>query len=175
MKKWTNKRQKLLISIVDGLLKRRSCYLFLIMFLSSAKIISVRAEWFHQSGRATSEPSEAPRWQTTPCLAPIRRVVLHIALRSQFRHFFSLCPYSIVNEHCGVVANSDHTSEWVHWVHQHNVNRSGSHMQGSITTRHFVYHIHLCYSYKICYLITLWHALFKYLYIYTYGQSGHRW
>jgi len=27
----------------------------------------------------------------------------------------------------------DHMSEWVHWVHQQNVNRSGSHMQTSQT------------------------------------------
>ena len=40
--------------------------------------------------------------------------------------------------------------------------------------KHFVYHICLCYSHKIRYLL-IWHALFKYLYIYTYGQSGHRW
>ena len=141
---------------------------------SSAKNISVRAEWLRQSGRAPSEPSETPRWQTTPRPAPTRRVALHIALRSQFRRFFSLCRYPIVNEHCGVVANCDHTSEWVHWVHQQNVKRSGSHTQGSTSTRHFVYHIRLCYSHKIRYLI-IWHALFKYLYIYTYGQSGHRW
>jgi len=38
-----------------------------------------------------------------------------------------------------------------------------------ITTRHFV-----CYSHKIRYII-IWHALFKSLYIYTYGQSGRRW
>jgi len=44
----------------------------------------------------------------------------------------------------------------------------------SISTRHVVYHIRLCYSHKINYLI-IWHALFKYLYIYIYGQSGHRW
>jgi len=49
---------------------------------------------------------------------------------------------------------------------------SGS--EGSISTRHFVYQIRLCYSHKICYFI-IWHALIKYLYICTYGQSGHRW
>jgi len=138
------------------------------------KNISVRAEWLRQSGCAPSEPSEPPRWQTPPRPAPKQHVALHIALRSQFRHFFWLCCYPILNEHCGVVANCDHTSEWVHWVHQQNVNRSGSHMQGSISTRHFVYHIRLCYSHKISYLI-IGQALFKYLYIYTYGQSGHRW
>ena len=60
------------------------------------------------------------------------------------------------------------------WVHQQNGNRTGSHMQGSISTRHFVYHLRLCYSHKICYLI-IWHALFKYRSIYSYGQSRHRW
>jgi len=44
----------------------------------------------------------------------------------------------------------------------------------SIRTRHFVYHISLCYSHKIHYLI-IWHAIFKYCYIYTYSESGHRW
>jgi len=140
----------------------------------SAKNISVQAERLRQGGRVPSEPSETPRWHTTPRPAPIRRVALHIALQSLFRCFFSLCRYSIVNEHCGVVANYDHTSEWVHWVHQQNVNRSGNRRQGSISTRDFVYHIRLCYSHKIRYLI-IWHALFKYFYIYTYGQSGHRW
>jgi len=142
--------------------------------LTSAKNISVQAEWLRQSGRAPSEPSETPRWQTTPRPAPIRRVALHIAVRSRFRSFCSLCRYPIVNGHCGVVANCDHTSERVHWVHQRNVNRSRSHTQGSISTRHFVYHIRLCYSHKIRYLI-IWHALFKYHYIYIYGQSGQRW
>jgi len=140
----------------------------------SAKNISVQAEWLRQSGRAPSEPPETPRWQTTLRRAPIRRVALHIALRSQFRCFFSLCRYPIVIEQCGVVANCDHTSGWGHWVHQQNVNRSGSHTQGSICTRHFVYHVRLRYSHEIRYLIVC-HALFKYLYIYTYAQSGHRW
>ena len=138
---------------------------------SSSKNIAVRAEWLRQSGCAPSELSETPGWQTTQRPAPIRCVVWHIALRSRFRRFFSLCRYPIVNGHCGVLANCDHTSGWVHWVHQQNVNWSGSHTQGSISTRHFVYHIWLCYSPKICYLI-IWHALFKYLYRYTYGRSG---
>jgi len=158
--------------------KRRNILIYYCVFvipiaITSAKNITVRAEWLCQSGRAPSEPSETPRWKTTPRPAPIRRVALHIAPRSQFRRFFSLCRYPIVNEHCGVVANCDHTSDWVHWVHQQNVNRSGSHMQGCISTRHFVYHIRLCYSHKIRYLI-ICHALFKYLYICTYCQSGHR-
>ena len=81
--------------------------------VSSAKNIFVQAEWLHQSGRAMSQLSETPRWQMTPCPAPIPRVPLHIALRSQFRSFSSLCRYPNVNEHCGLVANCDHTSEWV--------------------------------------------------------------
>jgi len=81
------------------------------------KNISVRAEWLRQSGRAPSEPSETPRWRITPHLASIPRVALHIALRSQFRSFFSLCRSPILNKHSGVVGNCDHTSEWVHWVH----------------------------------------------------------
>ena len=84
---------------------------------TSAKNISIRAEWLRQSGRAPSEPSERPRWQITPRPASIPRVALHIAHRSPFRRFFSLCRSRILNKHSGVVANCDHTSEWVHWVH----------------------------------------------------------
>jgi len=120
---------------------------------SSANNISVRAEWLLQCQLAPSELSESPRWQTTPRPAPIRCVMLHIALLSQFRRVLSLSRYPVVNEHCGVVANCDHTSGSFHWVHQQNVNRSGSSTQGSISTRHFVYHIRLCYSPMIRYLI----------------------
>jgi len=83
----------------------------------SAKNISVRAEWLRQSGRAPSEPSERPRWRITPRPASIPHLALHIALRSPFRRFFSLCRSPILNKHSGIVANCDHTSEWVHWVH----------------------------------------------------------
>jgi len=90
---------------------------FFVDSLTSAKNISVRAEWLRQSGRARSEPSETPRWRITPRQASILGVALHIALRSLFRRFFSLCQSPIVHTHSGVVANCDHTSEWVHWVH----------------------------------------------------------
>jgi len=83
---------------------------------SSAKNISVRAECLRQSGRALSEPSETPRWQITLCPASIPRVALHIALRSLFHRLFLLCRSPILNERSGVVANCDHTSEWVHSV-----------------------------------------------------------
>jgi len=83
---------------------------------SSAKNISVRAEWLRQSGRAPSEPSETPRWWITPRPASIQRVAFHIALRSLFHRFFSFCRSPILNDHSGVVANCDYTSEWVHWV-----------------------------------------------------------
>jgi len=83
---------------------------------TSAKDISVRAEWLRQSGRAPSEPSETPRWQITSRPASIPRVALHIALRSLFHCFFLLCRSPILNERSGVVANCDHTSESVHWV-----------------------------------------------------------
>jgi len=83
---------------------------------TSAKDISVRAEWLRQSGRALSEPSETPRWRITPRPASIPGVALHIALRSLFHRFFLLCRSPILNERSGVVANCDHTSEWVHWV-----------------------------------------------------------
>jgi len=49
-----------------------------------------------------------------------------------------------------------------------------SHTSGSehsTTTRHFVGHIRLCYSHKICYII-IWHVLSMSLYIYTYGDTG---
>jgi len=118
-------------------------------FVTSARKISIRAERLRQSGHAPSEPSQTPRWQTTPRPVAIRRVALPIALQSRLRRFFSLCRYPIVNEHHGVVANCDHTSEWVHWIHQQNVNRSGSLTQGSISTRHFVCHICLRYSHNI--------------------------
>jgi len=132
---------------------------------SLAKTISIWVEWLHQSGCAPSEASVTPRWHTTPRPAPIQCVVVPIALWWRFCHFFSLCHYPIVNELCGVVANCDHNSEWFLYVHQHNVNRSGSHTQGSVSTQHFVHHIHLCYSHKIHYL-TIRYALFNYLYIY---------
>ena len=45
------------------------------------------------------------------------RVALHIALRSLFHRFFSLCRDPNLNKHSGVVANCDHTSECIHWVH----------------------------------------------------------
>jgi hypothetical protein len=84
---------------------------------ASAKNISVRADWLRQSGRAPSEPSETPGWRITPRPASIPRVQLHITLRSLFRRFFSLCRSPILNKNSGVVANCDHTSEWVHCVH----------------------------------------------------------
>jgi hypothetical protein len=43
--------------------------------------------------------------------------MLHITRKLQLRQFFSLCQSPISNENSCVVANSDHTSEWVHWVH----------------------------------------------------------
>jgi hypothetical protein len=36
---------------------------------------------------------------------------------SPFRRCFSFCQSPILNKHSGVVANCDHTSEWVHCVH----------------------------------------------------------
>jgi len=68
---------------------------------SSAKNISLRAEWLRQSGRAPSEPSETPRWWITPRAALIPRAALHIALRSLFHRFFSLCRSPILNELSG--------------------------------------------------------------------------
>jgi hypothetical protein len=86
-------------------------------FCTSAKNISVWADWLRQSGHALAEPSETPRWRITPLPASIPRVELHIALRSLFRRFFSLCQSPILNKQFCVLANCDHTSEWVHCVH----------------------------------------------------------
>jgi len=85
--------------------------------IPSAKNISVQAEWLRQSGRALSEPSETPRWRITPHPVSIPLVALHIALQSLFHQFFLLCRSPILNEHSGIGANCNHTSEWVHWVH----------------------------------------------------------
>jgi hypothetical protein len=82
----------------------------------SRKKYSVRAEWLRQSGRTQSEPSETPGWRITPAPASIQRVALYIALRSLFHCLFAFCRSPILNDHSGVVANCDNTSEWVHWV-----------------------------------------------------------
>jgi len=42
--------------------------------------------------------------------------MLHIALQSECYHFFSLCRSPVLNVHSGIVAKSDHTSEWVYWI-----------------------------------------------------------
>ena len=89
----------------------------LILTLTSAKNISVWADWLRQSGGAPSEPLETLRWRITPRPAPIPCVTIHIALRSPFRRFISLCRPPTLNKHSGVVGNCDHTSEWVHCVH----------------------------------------------------------
>jgi hypothetical protein len=80
------------------------------------KKYSVRAEWLRHSGRASSEPSETPRLRITPRPASIQRVALNIALRSLVHCLFAFCWSPILNDHSGVVANCDNTSEWVHWV-----------------------------------------------------------
>jgi len=90
--------------------------LWIVWSHTSAKKYSVRVEWLRQSGRAPSEPSETPRWRITPRPASIQRVALYIALRSLFHSLFASCRSPILNDHSGVVANCDNTSEWVHWV-----------------------------------------------------------
>jgi hypothetical protein len=42
---------------------------------------------------------------------------------------------------------------------------------GSITTRHFIDHIGLCYSDKNHYII-IWHVLSNSIYVYTFGNTG---
>jgi len=83
---------------------------------TSAKKTSVWADWLHQSGRTPSEPSETAWGRITPRLGSMPRVTLHIALQSQFHHFFSLGRSALLNEHSGVVVNCDHTLEWVQRV-----------------------------------------------------------
>jgi len=83
---------------------------------ASAKKYYVRAKWLRQSGRAPSEPSETPWWRITPHPASIHRVTLYIALRLLFHCLFAFCQSLILNDHSRLVANCDHTSEWVHRV-----------------------------------------------------------
>jgi len=62
---------------------------------------------------APPEPLETLQWRISPRTVSIQLVALHIALQLLFRFFFSFCRSSIVNDNPGVVANWDHTSEWV--------------------------------------------------------------
>jgi len=81
-----------------------------------AKISFVQARWLRQCGHGLSAMAETPWLQNSLHLTSIPQVALHIALQSQFHHFFSLSRSPISKKHSGVVANSDHTSEWVYWV-----------------------------------------------------------
>jgi len=83
---------------------------------TSAKNISVWAEWLRQSGRAPSEQSEMPWWRISLRPESIQSIELQIALRSLFRCFLSLCWFRILHKNSGVVANCHHTSEEVHCV-----------------------------------------------------------
>jgi len=83
---------------------------------TSANKYSVGAEWLQQSGRAPSEPSQTLRWRMTRRLASIQWVAFYITLRSLSHCVFVYWWSPILNNHTGVVANCDHTSEWVHWV-----------------------------------------------------------
>jgi hypothetical protein len=78
---------------------------------TSAKKDSVQAELVHQSGRASPEPSETPRWRIIPCPASIKSVALYIALWSLFHCLFAFCRSPILNDHSGVVANCDNKTE----------------------------------------------------------------
>jgi len=104
----------------------------IIPLATSAKNVSVRAEWLCQSGRAPSEPSETHQWRITPPPLSIPHVALYIALRLQFCRFFSLCRSPILNKHSGVVANCNQTSEWVHWVHAHHLRRPNGLCEGEL-------------------------------------------
>jgi len=78
--------------------------------------IYISKKYFRLGGMAPSEPSETPRGRITPRPPSIQRVAFHIALWSLFHRWFSFCRSPILNDHSGVVANCDYTSEWVHWV-----------------------------------------------------------
>jgi len=82
-----------------------------------AENISVRMEWLHQSGCALSEWSETSQWQIRLRPTSIQSIALHISHRLPFRHFILLCWSPMLNTHSDVVANCDHKSELVHWVH----------------------------------------------------------
>jgi len=84
---------------------------------TSAEGIIVRTGWLRESGRGPSEPSETSQWRLPQRPAFVPRVALHIALHSQFHRVFSLCLSAMLNIHSGSVANCDHTSWWVDWVH----------------------------------------------------------
>ena len=71
---------------------------------------SVRLDTLHQSHQ------RHPGGGITSCLASIQRGALYISLQSLFHHFFAVCRSPILIDHSGVVANCDHTLEWVHWV-----------------------------------------------------------
>jgi len=155
---------------------------------ASAKIISVRAEWLRQSGRAPSEPSGTPRWRITPRPESIPRIALHITLRSQCLWFFPRLCKSILRcswKHLQLWICIQDTTRFAYWdsqvlerlrkprrsVGDFESSSAGdlvaysphSSSDGSISRRHVIYHIHPCYSDKIRYLI-IWHASFKYLY-----------
>jgi len=83
---------------------------------TSAKNIWIQVKWLRQSGCALSKPSETLRWRNTPHPASIPLIALHLALRLQFHHLFSLSQVPIFSEHSGIMAICDNTLEWVHWV-----------------------------------------------------------
>jgi len=83
---------------------------------SSVKNSSVRREWLCQSGCTPWELSKKPGWRIPPCPASILRVVLHIALQSQFCRFFLLTRSPILNKLSGNMANCYNRLEWVHWI-----------------------------------------------------------
>ena len=78
--------------------------------------VLISKKYFRPGAMAPSEPSETPSWRFTPRPASIQRVTFHITIWSLFHRSFSFCRFPFLNDHAGVVANCDHTSEWVHWV-----------------------------------------------------------
>jgi hypothetical protein len=81
----------------------------------SAKIYSALSEWLSRSGCAQLQHSETPLWQITHPPASFQHFAWYIAPRSLFHRYFAFCSSPIINELSTGLANSDHTSEWVHW------------------------------------------------------------
>jgi len=101
---------------------------------ASCVTCTMHSMWFLNAGHSILEASRgisgiifcsgglAP-WEWTRSIravggtpASIRHVALYIALQSLFYHFFAFSRSPILNDYACVVANCDHTSEWVHWV-----------------------------------------------------------
>ena len=94
-----------------------SSFSLLLQWSASRRRISFWAEWLRRSRRSLLQLSITPWWRNAPPPALMGHFAWHMALRSPFHPSFSLGVSSILNKHSAVVANCDHPSELVHWVH----------------------------------------------------------